>query len=94
MVACAGYDQYCGSACQKADWLRHKIDCKSTLMKEEWEPKWVVDGRKPAFISNEAMITFGGKKYFWGNMPAIDVVQLDKNEGAHYQEDLRLLFAG
>ncbi|KAK1811660.1 hypothetical protein LTR12_013961 [Friedmanniomyces endolithicus] len=62
-------------------------------MKEEWEPKWIVEGRKPTFVSNEALITFGGRKYFWGNVPAIDVVQLDRNEGAQYQGDLRLLFA-
>nr|OQO25304.1 hypothetical protein B0A51_13954 [Rachicladosporium sp. CCFEE 5018] len=38
-------------------------------------------------------IAFGGKKYLWGNVPAIDVVQLEKNEGAHYEGNLRLLFA-
>lgn len=39
-------------------------------------------------------ITFGLKKYLWGNMPPIDVLRLSENEGAAYAEELKLLFAG
>jgi len=27
-------------------------------------------------------------------MPALDILELDQNEGAHHQQDLKLLFAG
>lgn len=37
---------------------------------------------------------FGGNKYLWGNVPAIDVLQLAKNEGDSYDHDVHLLFAG
>lgn len=32
--------------------------------------------------------------YSWGNIPAIDVLNLKNNEGIDYQEDLSLVFAG
>ncbi|KAK5701102.1 hypothetical protein LTR17_022899 [Elasticomyces elasticus] len=38
-------------------------------------------------------MTFGGKKYLWGNMPAFDVLKLVQNEGETYAQDLSLLFA-
>jgi hypothetical protein len=34
------------------------------------------------------------KKYLWGNVPAYEVLQLSSNEGADYNKDLRILFAG
>lgn len=37
---------------------------------------------------------FGGAKYLWGNTPAIDVVNLERNEGLDFKDDLYLLFAG
>jgi hypothetical protein len=39
-------------------------------------------------------VTFGVKKYLWCNVPAIDVLKVEGNEGAEYAGDLRLLFAG
>ena len=36
----------------------------------------------------------GGKKFLWGNMPAIDILRLAANEGDAYEQDLHLLFAG
>lgn len=37
---------------------------------------------------------FGTKKYLWGNVPALDVLRLDSNEGVEYDGPLRVLFAG
>lgn len=34
------------------------------------------------------------KKYIWGNIPAYDVLQLERNEGEGYRGALDLLFAG
>ncbi|WQF89858.1 hypothetical protein CDEST_14872 [Colletotrichum destructivum] len=38
-------------------------------------------------------VSYGGRKYLWGNIPAIDVLQLVANEGEASGEKLRLLFA-
>jgi hypothetical protein len=93
-VLLAHIDQYCDSTCQKSHWLQHKVDCRSPLAKEAWEPDWVIEKRKPTFVDDRATITFGGKKYYWGNMPALDVLRLSDIEGASYKNDLHLLFAG
>jgi len=37
---------------------------------------------------------YGNNKYLWGNVFAIDVLQLKQNEGHHYHQCLALLFAG
>ncbi|KAF5723855.1 hypothetical protein FMUND_1463 [Fusarium mundagurra] len=84
---------YCGSECQKAHWLIHKLDCKSSLNKASWKPEWAIQGRTPAFMDPEAGELFGGRKYLLGNVPALDVLRLDANEGESYEGHLRLLFA-
>lgn len=98
MTADSACDQYCGAECQKAHWSTHKSHCKSSLIKATWKPQWEVEGRKPDFIisddGDDGSQGFGGKKHFWGNVPAIDVLRLDQNEGSNYDKDIQLLFAG
>ncbi|KAL4799456.1 hypothetical protein BDV19DRAFT_385224 [Aspergillus venezuelensis] len=60
---------------------------------QKWKPTWVQEGRTPAFVAGPAITTFGVNKYLWGNMPALVLLQLEKNEGKAYGEDIRLLFA-
>ena len=38
--------------------------------------------------------TFGHLRYLWGNIPAYDILNLQENEGAAYDRDLNLCFAG
>lgn len=86
--------QYCSANCRKTHWSKHRADCKSPLMRSDWKPSWELEKRTPAFIGNgPPMVAFGGKKYFWGNVPAYDVLKLAANEGEHYEKELRLLFA-
>lgn len=40
------------------------------------------------------MTTFGAQKYLWGNIPALDIMKIDQNEGPTYNEDLGMCFAG
>ncbi|KAK1240145.1 LOW QUALITY PROTEIN: hypothetical protein MKX08_007587 [Trichoderma sp. CBMAI-0020] len=64
-------------------------------MKADWKPEWAATGRTPTFVGGDgpSQVVFGGLKYLWGNVPAIDVLQLAKNEGSTYDQDLHLLFA-
>jgi hypothetical protein len=50
----------------------------------------------PTFANEELppMVPFGTRKYLWGNVPSIDIIKLDDNEGASYDQDLKILFAG
>ena len=91
--------QYCSKDCQQAHWSVHKCDCKSSLIKASWRPAWDVENRQPAFIGGDEgpfvkNASHGRQKYLWGNVPALDLIKLQQNEGINFAGDLRLLFAG
>ncbi|KAI1469074.1 uncharacterized protein F4812DRAFT_457619 [Daldinia caldariorum] len=82
---------YCSKSCQKAHWPIHRKDCKSM---NNWEPSWIKEHRMPSFLSyNFANQFHKVQEVLWGRVPAIDVVQLEQNEGRDYQKPLDLLFA-
>ncbi|KIW22047.1 hypothetical protein, variant [Cladophialophora immunda] len=96
-LACGGCRlvSYCAKDCQKEHWAEHKVHCKSPLMKSSWLPTWETEGRPPSFVgAGPPAVSYGRlQKYFWGNMPALDVLALDRNEGCSYDRDLHVLFA-
>lgn len=57
-------------------------------MSSSWEPEWFAEGVQVA-----APAKMKPTKYVWGNMPAIDILNLPKNETVSHKEDLALLFA-
>lgn len=67
-------------------------------MKASWRPAYDVESRQPAFITagGPAMgqIPYGRQKYLWGNIPALDVLNINHNEAADNTADHHLLFAG
>ncbi|KAI0114102.1 hypothetical protein GGR51DRAFT_505493 [Nemania sp. FL0031] len=85
---------YCSKRCQTAHWPDHRKDCQSPLLKGTWKPRWMTQNRQPTF-SNDSMVqmTLGAFNRLLGNVPAIDVIQLAKNEGLNFQQPLDLLFA-
>jgi Domain of unknown function (DUF4470) len=66
-------------------------------MKVTWQPSWATEQRTPAFMTDEpysSLTPFEGLKYLWGNVPAVDVLRLQDNEGVEFNKDYRVLFAG
>ncbi|KAJ9663962.1 hypothetical protein H2201_005444 [Coniosporium apollinis] len=66
-------------------------------MKATWKPAWHTEKRQPQFAGTDRPPTghtpFGKKKYLMANVPALDLLNLEQNEGADVSHDLRLLFA-
>lgn len=62
------------------------------MAKEHWRHSWDREGRIPHWASGAASTNlhnvFGGSKYLWGSTPAVDVLNLEANEGIDYKEDI------
>ncbi|ROW01851.1 hypothetical protein VMCG_05583 [Cytospora schulzeri] len=86
---------YCSKECQVSHWPVHKKDCKSELLKSSWRPSWERERRSPAFLGNNLppFMPFGRSKFLWGNVPALDIINLPANEGVAYDKPMNLLFA-
>ncbi|OAX32095.1 hypothetical protein K503DRAFT_20610 [Rhizopogon vinicolor AM-OR11-026] len=84
---------YCSKECQKNHWRIHKHDCKNPLKSSDWKPGWVVENRYPAsffYKPGESLLTHAGEfcrgLSLWGNVPAIDLINLPKNENDASQD--------
>ncbi|KIJ15964.1 hypothetical protein PAXINDRAFT_176417 [Paxillus involutus ATCC 200175] len=94
---------YCSKECQTTHWGIHKRDCKDAIRSSNWKPAWIVEGRVPTFMNKTNMSTaeefaqrFQEKLAIglslWGNIPAMDIVNLSNNEKA-LGTNLSLAFA-
>ncbi|KAJ2924329.1 hypothetical protein H1R20_g12757, partial [Candolleomyces eurysporus] len=90
-MACSGCKlvSYCSKDCQKEHWKLHKQDCRNPLKNEDWLPSWVREGRVPIFVGDESPKEFLRRRStgefdkgltLWGNVPAMDVINLGANE--------------
>ena len=61
---------------------------------EDRSPTFVEDDSGDKTAPSSITTSFGKGKYLWGNMPAIDVLRIERNEGRDFGGDLWLLFAG
>ena len=64
-------------------------------MKGKYVPDWIKQNRLPSWVSDSELSSqFGGNQYLWGNMPAVDMLNMEENEGAYdIHRDMNLLFA-
>ncbi|KAJ6465152.1 hypothetical protein C8R47DRAFT_991632 [Mycena vitilis] len=88
--------KYCSRECQARHWKSHKSDCKHPYMDSSWQPAWTKERRAPAFVNNGPPHIFFGTfgNYLWGNVPAINCLQLGRNEGQRAASmDLKFCFA-
>ncbi|KAI5479842.1 hypothetical protein MNV49_002654 [Pseudohyphozyma bogoriensis] len=89
---------YCSKECQMKHWKTHKKDCQDDLRKDTWKPCWVKEDRPPAFVDMETTTgwqihqDFGLSQHLWGNIPAMDILNLPKNESLSCSKDLSLAF--
>ncbi|OJA14610.1 hypothetical protein AZE42_07966 [Rhizopogon vesiculosus] len=84
---------YCSKECQRNHWRIHKHDCKNPLKSSDWKPGWVVENRRPAsffYGPGESILTHASEfcrgLSLWGNVPAIDLINLPKNENDASQD--------
>ncbi|XP_006455358.1 hypothetical protein AGABI2DRAFT_226828 [Agaricus bisporus var. bisporus H97] len=90
---------YCSKECQTVHWPTHKQDCKDRLLSKDWRPCWAVEGRSPSFLDKGPESQFerwdteelSMGPNLWGNMAAMDIVNLPNNE-ADSTKDLTLAF--
>ena len=76
LKTCGGCSKewYCDKECQTNSWPTHKVDCHEIRAKIEGisrRLKLVYDRTIPGM----------GTVYYWGNLPAVDLVNLELNEG-------------
>ncbi|KAI9670015.1 MAG: hypothetical protein M1831_007051 [Alyxoria varia] len=92
--------QYCSKECQHAHWKMHRIHCQAPLF-TDYKPFWELDKRSnrlnlhlpPTYINFDRVKDMQGRTWFWSDLPAFDVLNMEANEGTHYEKDLAILFA-
>ena len=80
---------YCDKECQKNSWPMHKFHCQEV-------------SRETEELSHQLKLVYNFKKsvpghgtvYYWGNIPAVDLINLPLNEGVHYSKPLSILLCG
>ncbi|KAH8096789.1 hypothetical protein BXZ70DRAFT_315700 [Cristinia sonorae] len=98
------YFPHSKQTCQEQHWSSHKRDCKDSLLSPTWMPMWAAQDRKASFIRKHAgmdklddlareRVKYGQmRRGIWSNTPAIDVLNLEKNEGTTTNRNLNLAF--
>lgn len=68
------------------------------MLSPAWKPGWAIQNREPSFMTGDSaptMTSFGRWQYVWGNVTAIDCLNVARNEGsAAVDMDFNLCFAG
>ena len=80
---------YCSAECQRKEWGNHKNKCHEIVKKTiQLATKIKVDRTFSQQLPGLA------STYYWGNLPAVDLLNLSMNEGEEYSNSLALLLCG
>ncbi|CCL98308.1 uncharacterized protein FIBRA_00302 [Fibroporia radiculosa] len=97
---CSEVSEHSVQECQKKHWPTHRADCKNPIREADWKPKWVVEKRRPEFITSgggmqsvyyDSTGSILQNMNLWGNIPAIDILNLHHNE-QNIRSDLAIAF--
>lgn len=80
---------YCDQACLRKSWPAHKVSCqKMTRNTREMSLKIKKLHDLTEFTPGTATV------YYWGNIPAQDLIKFPLNEGAEYSKPMSILACG
>ena len=80
---------YCDRDCQRKNWESHKEQCHEVVIKTIQVAKSIKMNR-----INARLFPGMERTYYWGNVPAVDLLNLPMNEGEEYSNPLALLLCG
>ena len=80
---------YCRVECQRNHWQEHRSSCQTTV-----EKTIEMVERMKKLNAFKKMIPGVAATYYWGNQPAVDLINLSMNEGEEYPNPLALLLCG
>ena len=80
---------YCSTECQREDWKRHKTFCEMSVDQTLVLVHKIKEGLQIKNSRKGLLAT-----YYWGNVPAVDLLNLSMNEGEEYSKPLALLLCG
>jgi len=82
---------YCNKEWQRNSWPTQKANCQVISAKTEELSRQL----KMVFDLKKSLTGPGlGTAYYWGNMPAVDLINLPLNEGVQYNKPLSILVCG
>ena len=88
---CCRQAWYCDRECQSKSWPTHKVFCQQVKKKTNElsdQLKQFYDYKETSRLQGMEFV------YYWGNVPAIDLINLPLNEGCDYSKPLSLLVCG
>ena len=80
---------YCNVKCQRNHWASHRSSCHKTT-----EKTVQLVERMKMFLKIKEENPGTAATYYWGNIPAVDLINLSMNEGEEYSSPLALLLCG
>ena len=80
---------YCSVECQRSHWPQQRPSCQTTV-----ERVLKLFEKLKMFSESKEKTPGLAATYYWGNQPAVDMINLSMNEGEEYSNPLALLLCG